>query len=172
MNMNDSKVKNLVDWLRDAHAMEQQAETMLKAQSERLEHYPQLRARIEEHITETQGQRELLEECLARFDASPSTVKDMGGKIMAFGQGIGGSIMTDEVVKGAAMGYVFENLEIASYTVLIAAAKDVGDTETQQACERILEQEVAMAQWLKDHLPEVVRAFLARDADPDAVSKR
>jgi ferritin-like metal-binding protein YciE len=42
--------ENLLDWLRDAHAMEQQAEKMLKAQSERLEHYPQLKARIDFHI--------------------------------------------------------------------------------------------------------------------------
>ena len=70
------------------------------------------------------------------------------------------------------MGYVFENLEIASYTVLIAAAKEVGDTQTQSACEKIIEQEIAMAQWLKDHLPQVVSAFLTRDADPDAVAKR
>ena len=45
--------ENLLDWLRDAHAMEQQAEKMLKAQSERLEHYPQLKARIDQHIEET-----------------------------------------------------------------------------------------------------------------------
>lgn len=32
--------KNLLDWLRDAHAMEQQAEKMLKAQSERLSTIP------------------------------------------------------------------------------------------------------------------------------------
>ena len=42
--------ENLLDWLRDAHAMEQQAEQMLKAQSKRLEHYPQLKARIDQHI--------------------------------------------------------------------------------------------------------------------------
>lgn len=29
--------ENLLDWLRDAHAMEQQAEKMLRAQAERLE---------------------------------------------------------------------------------------------------------------------------------------
>ena len=40
---------NLLDWLRDAHAMEQQAENMLTSQVERLEHYPQLRARIQQH---------------------------------------------------------------------------------------------------------------------------
>ncbi len=28
-----------------------------------------------------------------------------------------------------------------------------------------------MAEWLKEHLPEVTRAFLERSADPDAVAK-
>lgn len=46
---------HLNDWLRDAHAMEKQAETMLTAQAERLEHYPELRARIVQHIEETRG---------------------------------------------------------------------------------------------------------------------
>lgn len=47
--------ENLMDWLRDAHAMEQQAEQMLKAQAARIEHYPQLKARIEQHLEETLG---------------------------------------------------------------------------------------------------------------------
>lgn len=37
--------ENLVDWLRNAHAMEMQAETMLKGQAGRLEHYPEVKAR-------------------------------------------------------------------------------------------------------------------------------
>ena len=36
--------ENLLSWLRDAHAMEKQAEKMLKAQVARLEHYPKLKA--------------------------------------------------------------------------------------------------------------------------------
>lgn len=36
----------LVQWLRDAHAMEEQAETMLNAQLSRLESYPELSDRI------------------------------------------------------------------------------------------------------------------------------
>jgi ferritin-like metal-binding protein YciE len=42
--------EHLLDWLRDAHAMEQQAEKMLRAQSERLEHYPKLKTRIDQHL--------------------------------------------------------------------------------------------------------------------------
>ena len=164
--------ENLLDWLRDAHAMEQQAENMLKAQSERLEHYPQLKARIDQHLQETLGQQRLIDECLKRLGGSSSTLKEMAGKVMAFGQAVGGSMMSDEVIKGAMSGYVFENLEIASYTVLIAAAQAAGDTQTQKTCEQILVQEEAMAAWLKEHLPEVTQAFLSRSANPDQEAKR
>jgi ferritin-like metal-binding protein YciE len=79
--------------------------------------------------------------------------------------------MTDEVVKGAIAGYVFENVEIATYTVLIAAAAQAGDTETQRACEQIIEEERAMAEWLLAHLPSVTKQFLVRSAIPDVTAK-
>jgi ferritin-like metal-binding protein YciE len=166
------KTENLLSWLRDAHAMEQQAEQMLTAQKSRLVNYPKLRTRIEKHIEETVGQRELLEQALARLGSEPSTMKDISGKLMAFGQAMGGMLMSDEVVKGAMSGYVFETLEIATYTVLIAAAKSVGDAQTQADCERILEQEIAMADWLREHLPELSQAFLDRSETPGLEAKR
>jgi ferritin-like metal-binding protein YciE len=125
--MTTEAIEHLKDWLRDAHAMEQQAESMLQAQADRLDHYPVLRARIVEHIEETRWQRDQLEGCLSRLDSSPSLVKDMGGRMMAFGQAMAGMMMTDEVVKGSMASYVFENIEIATYTVLIAAAGMAGD---------------------------------------------
>lgn len=164
--------KNYIDWLRDAHAMEQQAEQMLKAQASRIEHYPDLEARITQHIQETQGQRELLESCFERLGEKPSAVKDVMGRLAAFGQAVGGSVASDEIVKGAMAGYVFEQLEIATYTTLIAAAEAAGDPETARVCRGILKQEEEMAQWLLEHLPMVAQQFLARDADPDAVAKR
>lgn len=167
-----TKTENLLSWLRDAHAMEQQAEQMLKAQASRLEHYPKLKTRIEQHLEETQGQLELLEGCLERLGEKPSMLKDLAGKLTAFGQAVGGSVMSDEVIKGAMSGYVFENLEIASYTVLIAAAKAAGDRETQRVCETILPQEEAMAEWIKDHLPQLTDAFLTRSEAPDTEAKR
>lgn len=163
--------ENLNDWLRDAHAMEQQAEKMLKAQAERLEHYPALRERIVQHIEETRWQQGQLDEILGRRNISNSVVKDLGGKLMAMGQAIGGMTASDEVVKGAMAGYVFENIEIATYTTLIAAAQAVGDTVTQAACEQIIVQEKAMAAWLLEHMPEVTQAFLARSATPGATAK-
>lgn len=162
---------NLNDWLRDAHAMEEQADKMLNAQADRLEHYPELRARIVQHIEETRWQRSVLDEILARRDISNSVVKDMGAKLMAFGQSVGGMTVSDEVVKGAMAGYVFENLEIATYTSLIAAAKAAGDSATAASCEQILVQEKAMAAWLLEHLPQVTQAFLTRSATPGVEAK-
>jgi len=162
---------NLNDWLRDAHAMEQQAEQMLNAQADRLEHYPELKARIVQHIEETRGQQALLDECMTRRGVSNSVLKDLGGKLMAFGQAVGGMTVSDEVVKGAMAGYVFENLEIASYTALIAAAQQAGDATTQAACERIIVQEKAMAAWLLEHLPQLTQAFLVRSATPGMEAK-
>lgn len=70
-----TKHENLVSWLSDAHAMEQQAEQMLTAQKKRLHNYPKLRTRIEKHIDETVGQRETLERALTRLGSEPSTLK-------------------------------------------------------------------------------------------------
>lgn len=162
---------NLLSWLKDAHAMEQQAESMLKAQAGRIEHYPDLKARIEQHLQETLGQQKILEDCIARLDSSPSVLKDMTGRIAAFGQAVGGMTQSDEVIKGAMAGYVFENLEIATYTALIAAARQAGDPETERACEQIIEQEKAMSAWLLNNLPTLTQDFLVRDATPHTQAK-
>lgn len=162
---------NFLDWLRDAHAMEQQSEKMLKGFSERLENYPKLKARLELHIEETHGQQQLLKGCLDRLGASPSIVKDVAAKVVAFGQTVSGMVIDDEVVKGAMSTYIFEHMEISSYTILIAAAKANGDVETQRVCELILAQEVAMSDWLRENLPEITFAFISRSADPEVVAK-
>jgi ferritin-like metal-binding protein YciE len=164
--------ESLLDWLRDAHAMEQQAEQMLKAQAARIEHYPKVKARIEEHLQDTLGQQKLLVGCIERLGGTPSGVKDVLAKVVAFGQAAGGALNSDEIIKGAIASYVFENLEIATYTALIAAATTVGDAETVRVCEQILPQEVAMAKWVLEKLPELTEEFLVRDATPDVEARR
>src|SRR5690606_18094442 len=82
--------QHLVDGLRDAHAMEQQAEQMLKTQASRIENYPKMKARVEQHLEETRGQQKLLEDCLERLGSTPSAVKDTMGTMAAMGQGMAG----------------------------------------------------------------------------------
>ena len=125
--------ENLLAWLKDAHAMEQQAEHMLKAQASRIDHYPELKARLESHLQETLGQQALVEGCIKRLNGSASVFKDLAGRMTAVAQAAGGMTQHDEVVKGAIAGYVFENLEIACYTSLIAAAREAGDSDADNA---------------------------------------
>jgi hypothetical protein len=98
--MTDSK-ERLVQWLRDAHAMEEQAETMLSGQIERLENYPEIRDRMNMHLEETRQQAKRLEQCLDRIGDGSSTLKDAGGKLIAIGQNISGMFAGDEVMKGS-----------------------------------------------------------------------
>ena len=163
--------EHLTDWLRDAHAMERQAETMLTSMAGRLEHYPDLKGRIEQHVQETRRQAEQLESCLERRGVGASTFKDFAGRMAAMGQGVTGMMASDEVVKGAMAGYTFEHLEIATYRTLIAAAEAAGDGQTKAACESILAEERAMADWLEEHLPAVAQRFIALDEKPETISK-
>lgn len=161
--MTKSAEDRLLQWLRDAHAMEMQAETMLQAQAQRIEHYPELKARIERHIEETRNQAELIKGCIERRGGSPSTGKDLGGKSLAMMQGLSGVVMGDEIVKGAMAGYTFEHFEISAYRALIAAANVAGDAETERVCRQVLQQEEEMAAWLAEQLPNVTAQFLRRE---------
>jgi len=164
-------VEHYHDWLRDAHAMEKQAESMLESMSSRIDNYPALRTRIEQHLTETRHQITVLEEILDRNNISRSVIKDSMSKMVAFGQSVGGMFPSDEIVKGAISGYVFENFEIACYTSLVAAAKQAGDTASVPALENILAEEQRMADWLLEHLPDTTEQFLLRANAPGVKAK-
>ncbi len=164
--------ERLDQWLRDAHAMENQAEQMLSAQAARIEHYPELKARIERHVTETREQAAMLERCMERRGTTTSTLKDLAGRVAAMAQGIGGMFAGDEVVKGAMAGYTFEHLEIATYTALAAAAEQAGDPATAEVCRTICKQEEEMADWLRENLDPVTRQYLAREETPGLTAKR
>jgi len=169
---NMTHLENYHDWLRDAHAMEKQAESMLSKMADRLEHYPDLKSRIVQHIEETRQQQVLLDQVIERNGVSNSVVKDAMSKMAALGQAVGGMMTPDEVVKGAISGYVFEHFEIACYTSLIAAAKLAGDEEGARVFAQILEQEKAMAEWCITHIPDVTEQFMIRSATPDTEAKK
>jgi ferritin-like metal-binding protein YciE len=156
-----STSETINQWLRDAHAAERQAETMLSTAVDRVRDYPELSARISEHLEETRQQRSSLERCLEKRGASTSTMKDMAGKMSATMQGMFQAMSEDEVVKTVLFSYAFEQMEIASYRILVTACALEGDHETRQVCSDILDQEIAMAAWLEGHSDEITTAYLS-----------
>ncbi|WP_287329888.1 YciE/YciF ferroxidase family protein [Mesorhizobium sp.] len=85
--MSDSR-EWLVQWLRDAHAMEEQAETILNGQLSRIENYPELTDRMRLHLDETRQQAARIKACLDRMEEGSSTMKDAAGKLTAMAQSL------------------------------------------------------------------------------------
>ncbi|MXP67713.1 ferritin-like domain-containing protein [Pantoea sp. Aalb] len=154
--------ENFLDWVKDAHAMEKQAESMLEKMASRLESYSSFKERIEEHIKETHEHQILVQNIIDHYCSSRSLFKDVAGKLCAFGQSIGGMMARDEIIKNAISNNVFEHFEIASYTSLITAALHINDTKSVQIFKRIREQEIAMADWTITNLPNITEQYLIR----------
>lgn len=166
-------IKSRLDqWLRDAHAMEEQAETLLAGQISRIESFPELKTRLEQHLNETKSQAERIAACLERRGTSSSSIKDLGGKFSAAMQNFGGVFMDDEVVKGALASYTFEQLEIASYKILVSASEADGDHDTAEVCKTICREEEEMAQWLLNYLPQLTTKHLTREQVSSDTAKR
>jgi ferritin-like metal-binding protein YciE len=79
--------------------------------------------------------------------------------MMGLSQALSGLVVGDEVVKASLATSAFEQMEIASYKILIAAAEKFGDMETKRVCESILREEEQMRDWLDEQLPVLTRNF-------------
>ncbi|HYD30898.1 MAG TPA: ferritin-like domain-containing protein [Azospirillaceae bacterium] len=163
---------NLLAWLKDAYAMEQQAIEILEKQPPMLNDYPDMQAKVRDHIEQTRSQAERLRTCLQRHGTDTSALKTGMAQLTGNVTAMMGSMSSDAVVKQAIADYAFENFEIANYRALISAAEEAGDMETRRVCEEILREEEAMASWIEDHLPVVTRQYLQRDADMQYRSAR
>jgi ferritin-like metal-binding protein YciE len=152
--------ESLAAWLRDAHAMEGQAITLLETQIDRLESYPETVPRLRQHLAETKDQRTKVEQCLNKLGEDTSSLKDTTMKVGANLQGIMHMMSTDEVLKHALASNAFEHFEAASYCALAAAADDAGEPEIAQTCKQIMQQELAMADWVWAQLPPLTHKYL------------
>jgi ferritin-like metal-binding protein YciE len=164
--------ETFLSWLRDAHAMEEQAEQVLSSLARRIDDYPDLKSQIERHLEVTRKQAERLRGCIERRKGAPSAIKGTMAKMLGVAQGLSGLFVGDEVVKGVLATYTFEHMEIASYRILIAAAGKVGDSETKKVLEESLREEEEMAKWLEQHFDPVTLQFLGREDTPQAAAKK
>jgi ferritin-like metal-binding protein YciE len=168
--MASSEVRYL-QWLRDAHAMEEQAEQMLRGTARRIKNYPELKAQLERHLEENRRHADMIRRCIERRGSNISTLKDMAAKLVAVGQVLSGLFVGDEIVKAALGTYTLEHMEIGSYRILIATAEALGDTETKLMCEQILREEENMARWLEENFPSVTKQYLDREQTPGMTAK-
>lgn len=129
----------LVEWIRDARAIEKHARKMLERVARHIEKHPEVRARAETLIQEVGAQASAVQEYVG------SQAQPILRASPAEAQSVSGAFVGSQAVKRAMT-------EISSYNILLAAAESAGDAETQEVCDTIRRQEEAMVEWLRKFL--------------------
>lgn len=147
--------------LKNAHAMEKQALSIMQPQVNRLTHYPDLSQRLQSHITETETQISRLDDILQSLGESSSSVKD--SLLSAFGSmaALGHVTAGDEVLKNSCANLAFENYEIAAYISLLTAARASGEGRAATLLEQSLDEERRMAEWVAEYVPLATETFIS-----------
>jgi ferritin-like metal-binding protein YciE len=149
--------------LRNAHAMETQARELLERQSERMDEYPEFKAKLAEHLRETNEQMKRLEQCLDACGESTSSLKDTAQSFAANMMAMGHSMAGDEVLKNTFADNAFENYEIAAYKSLLALCGNSGLESARVLLQQSLQEEERMAGWVAAHVEKITLDYVNRE---------
>jgi ferritin-like metal-binding protein YciE len=164
MDRSDETRDLFLSGLRNAHAMETQALSVMQPQLNRLENYPELKALLEQHYRETEEQIARLDQIFESLGESASGMKDTMLSAMGSMQSMSHALASDEILKNTMADYMFEHFEIASYTSLITMAEVEGLTNAVSLLERTLEEERRCAASIYEMIPVVTQRFMQRTA--------
>jgi ferritin-like metal-binding protein YciE len=146
--------------LRNAHAVEKQAEQLIERQLGGLEDYPEVAARMREHLAETRRQTQRLDTILQSLNDDSSTFKDAAMGLMGNLAAMAHMPSDDAILKNTFANLAFENYEIAAYRSLITMAESCGFREACDLLEQSLAEEEAMARWIDEHTPAVTEKYM------------
>src|SRR5579875_1467335 len=150
--------------LRNQHAVENQAIELLERQVGRLENYPEMVERMQQHIKESQEQARRLEELLSGLGTSASGFKDTMMSFMGNMAALAHTPAPDEVLKNTLANFAFEHYEIAGYKSLIALANKIGDRAGAELLTTSLREEEAMAAWINENIEPTTLKFASMKA--------
>jgi ferritin-like metal-binding protein YciE len=130
--MADDKLQQkLVDYIEDAHAMEQNVSTMLDSMISTTDD-PEIEEMLKHHKEETERQESRLRERLDALGAGASTRKQAQTVAAALVKGAADVVRGDQAGKNARDAYTTEHMEIAAYQLLERLAQKAGDTQTAE----------------------------------------
>lgn len=151
--------EQLIKYLADAHSIEEQALTQLRA-APKIAGEGRLAAILHRHLAETEVQERRVGERLAAHNVGPSTVKDLAGKMGGVGMLLFAGSQPDTPGKLTAHAFSYEHMELAAYELLRRVAEQAGDEETARMASEIAEEERRMGQRLADCFDAAVDASL------------
>jgi ferritin-like metal-binding protein YciE len=132
--------KDLVKYLRDAHALEGQALQLLET-GPRIAGFEPLAEVFQEHLEQTREHQRLVDERLAAHHARPSRFQAGALRAGALNLGTFFKAQPDTPAKIAGFAYAFEALEVGAYELLSRVAQRAGDEVTAGVAQRILADE-------------------------------
>jgi ferritin-like metal-binding protein YciE len=150
----------IIDWRKDAYAMERGLESSLEKQSRNDHLDSMVRERATSHLAETRRHAEAVRAALQALGSDTSGLKTGMGMMTQAAKGIGSAFARDERIKDLLDAYSMEHFEIASYTALAAAAERAGLVELADTCRRIIPDEQRMAEALIQALPNEVIGYV------------
>ena len=150
--------------LRNTHALEMEALQIMERQVERLERYPEMAQALRRHISETEQQRQRIEDALAALDESTSAAKEAVMGFMGNMAAIAHAPASDEILKNTFANHAFENYEIAAYKSLITITEAAGQSRFVSGFQQTLREEEAMARFIFDNVEMITRKYLSLEA--------
>jgi ferritin-like metal-binding protein YciE len=151
--------EDVVKYLADAHAIENQAIQLLE-RAPKIAGDATLQELYREHLEETREQARMVDDRLQALGGSPSRLKDAAMRLGAINWGTFFQSHPDTPGKLAAFAYAFEHLEIGGYELLRRVADQAGDHETAVLAQTIGAQERAAAEKIAGTWDRAVDASL------------
>jgi ferritin-like metal-binding protein YciE len=157
--------KDLVKYLRDAHALEAQAVQLLET-GPQIAGFDALAEVFREHLEQTREHQRLVDERLAAHGSGPGRFQAGAMRAGALNLGTFFKAQPDTPVKLAGFAYAFEALEVGAYELLMRVAQRAGDEQTAGVARRILADERLAAERVAGTWDAAVEAGLAETVWP------
>lgn len=156
----DTARSAFITGLKNSHAAAHQCRTMIEAQTKRLESYPDIRERLEQHMREKDDQLERLETILEDMGENRSGLKDAAMSVMAGIGNVANAAAGDEVLKNSMALLGLAKVEAAGYETLLLFGEAAGALEALRPLQQCLSEERAMACFVEENLRATGMRFL------------
>ncbi len=160
--VDDKLHQKLIDYVEDAHAMEQNVSRMLDSMMATTDD-PEITEILRHHKEETERHEQRLRERLDALGAGTSARKQAQTIATALMKGAADQVRGDQAGKNARDGFTTEHMEIAAYQLLERLAEKAGDAETAEVARQNRAEDEAMAQKIDSNWDRFLDLTLAEN---------
>ena len=151
--------------LKNAHATTRQGRVLVASQLERVENYPQIKAKLDVHLREKDAQLVRLERLLDSCGEKASVVKDAAMAVAAGAAAIASAGAADEIVKSSFAMLAQAKYEAAAFETLLVFAQAAGEKAALRPLQQCLSESRGLASFVESNLRGTAVRFLQLRAE-------